>query len=105
MAEIKKITISVPEDLTAKYVNMSYISHTPQEFILDFASLLPGIKEPKINPRLVFSPLGAKLLVQALNENLRRYENTFGEIKIPRGHSLADQLFKTSGPKEPPAEG
>ena len=68
MEEIKKITISVPEDLTAKYVNMSYISHTPQEFILDFASLLPGIKEPKINTRLVFSPLaqnfGAKLLMK-----------------------------------------
>ncbi len=105
MAEIKRITISVPEDLTARYVNMSYISHTPQEFVLDFASIMPGIKEPKINTRLVFSPIGAKLLVQALTENLRRYESNFGEIKIPRGHSLADQLFRTSSPKEPPEEG
>ena len=105
MAEIKKITISVPEDLSARYVNMSYISHTPQEFVLDFATIMPGIKEQKINTRLVFSPLGAKLLVQALNENLRRFESNFGEIKIPQGHSLADQLFRASGAKEPPEEG
>lgn len=105
MAEIKKITISVPEDLSARYVNMSYISHTPQEFVLDFASILPGIPEPKINTRLVFSPLGAKLLLQALNENVRRFESHFGEIKIPIGHSLADQLFRSSGAKEPPEEG
>lgn len=104
MAEIKKITISVPDDLPTQYVNMSYITHTPQEFILDFASILPGIKQPKINTRLVFSPLGAKLLIQALNENLRRYESNFGEIKIPRGHSLADQLFRTADPKDSPEE-
>ncbi len=104
MADIKKITITVPEDLPATYVNMSYISHTPQEFILDFAGMLPGIK-PKISTRLVFSPLGAKLFLQALTENLLRYEKNFGEIKIPRGHSLADKLFRTADPKDPSEEG
>ena len=54
---------------------------------------------------MVFSPLGAKLFLQALTENLLRYEKNFGEIKIPRGHSLADQLFRTADPKDPSEEG
>ncbi len=104
MSEVKKFRISLPEDLDAKYVNIAFISHTPQEFILDFASVLPQIENQKINTRLIFSPIGLKMFAQALLENLQRYENVFGEIKIPRGQTLADQLFKTTEQKDPPKE-
>lgn len=94
MAEIKSFVMRLPDDLEAKYVNIVYILHTPREFVLDFATMLPGVKDPKVNTRLVLSPLSMKLMQQAINENVRRYEAQFGEIAIPQGHSLADQLFK-----------
>jgi hypothetical protein len=92
--------IELPEDLEAQYVNFVRISHTASEFVLDFSLLLPGIKVPEVNSRLVMSPIAAKLFLHALNENLKRYENNFGEITIPRSHSLADDLFRPSDQPE-----
>jgi len=53
---------------------------------------------------VILSPLGAKLLQQVLNENVHRYETSFGEIRLPSPpHSLADDLFGLA--KNPPPEG
>lgn len=98
MPELNPLQIRLPEDLQAKFVNMVRISHTPGEFILDCLALLPGAEGPKVETRLVFSPLGLKMMQQAINENVRRYEAAFGEIRLPQpGHTLADDLFKGSG--------
>jgi len=93
--------IDLPDDLDSKYVNFVRISHTASEFILDFSLLLPGVKQPEVDARLVMSPTAAKLFLHAITENLKRYESKFGEINIPRTHSLADDLFH---PKNPPEE-
>ena len=54
--------------------------------------------------RLVSSDpaLSAKLLQQALADNLTKFETVFGEIKLPPGKSLADDLFRALQPPEPP---
>lgn len=98
MADIKQIRVQIPEDLEPRYVNVAYITHTPSEFLLDFVTMLPGLSNPKVNTRLLFSPLGMKLVQRALNENIKRYEAAFGEIKVPQGSTLADELFKSAGP-------
>ncbi len=54
----------------------------------------PAKQEPKSAPRVVMTPLSAKLLVKALTENLARYETAFGEINLPTNNSLADNLFR-----------
>lgn len=54
--------------------------------------------------RILMTPLSAKLLLRALTENLARYEAAFGEINIPHGSTLADNLFKGLQPPEPPKE-
>ncbi len=84
----------LPEDLETKYVNFVRISHTGSEFVMDFSQLLPGIKLPKVDSRLVMSPTAIKLFLQAMSENIKRYENKFGEINLPGKHSLADDLFR-----------
>ena len=73
------------------------------DFVIDFAHLLPSHKKTLIRARVVMSPLSAKMLVRALNENIARYEAAFGEIKVPQ-QSLADQLFRPPQPPEPPSE-
>ena len=69
--------------------------------IMVFVTMLPGIANPKVNTRLILSPLAMKLFQRALNENIKRYEDSFGEIHIPHGASLADELFRGSNPGEP----
>ena len=101
--------IEIPPDLQPVYANLARIAHAPAEFVLDFARLLPGDGKATVTARVVMSPVALKLLAQALNENLGRFEATFGTINIPvGGPSLADSLFKPfhppEAPKDPPKE-
>jgi hypothetical protein len=88
------------------YANMVRIAHTPSELMFDFARILPGDQAASIVSRVLMSPLGAKLLLNALSENLAKYESAHGEIKIPQKQSLADFLFRPLGEtgedQEPP---
>ena len=86
--------MTVPNDLEAIYINLVRIAHSPSEMVFDFAHLLPGTRPAKVRTRIVMSPLGAKLLLHALSENIKRYEASFGEIKVPGSNSLADYLFR-----------
>ncbi|MEA4811028.1 MAG: DUF3467 domain-containing protein [Anaerolineaceae bacterium] len=97
MAEIRPIEVQLPESLAPVFANMVRVSHTPGEFILDFTAILPGTVAPKVSSRIILSPLGLKMMEQAILENLRRYEANFGEIKITAQHSLADDLFGRNG--------
>lgn len=99
------IPIEIPAELQPAYSNLARIAHAPAEFVVDFARLLPGDPKAIVTSRVVMSPMALKLFAQAVNENLARYEATFGTIKIPGGgSSLADSLFKSHHPPEPPTE-
>lgn len=103
MPQVRQINVELPDDLKVTYANMVRVAHTPGEFILDFSSILPGDTKPKVSARVVMAPLGLKLLLKALAENIARYETNFGEIKLPDSHTLADDLFNnTANPPTPP---
>lgn len=72
------------------YSNFVIVVHSPSEFVIDFAKIMPGIPKGKVNARILMTPQHAKSLAATLNENIRKYENTFGPIKMPtkqRGES------------------
>jgi hypothetical protein len=96
--------MTVPEDLEAVYINLVRIAHSPSEMVLDFAHLLPGSKPARVRNRIVMSPLGAKLLLGALSENIKRYETAFGEIRVPGSKTLADYLFRPAPPADDASE-
>jgi hypothetical protein len=99
------IAIEVPPDLHPAYANLARIAHAPAEFVIDFARLLPGDSKAIVAARVIMSPIALKLFAQAVNENLARYEATFGTVNIPSGgSSLADSLFKPLHPPEPPQD-
>lgn len=76
-----KIQIELPdEEATGTYSNLVMISHSPSEFILDFISVMPGTPKAKVVKRMVLTPDHAKRLVNALTENIKRYENENGTI-------------------------
>ncbi|HNT53242.1 MAG TPA: DUF3467 domain-containing protein [Anaerolineaceae bacterium] len=95
-------TLEIPPDLEPLYCNLARISHTPAEFVIDYARLLPGQTSLTVSTRLVMSPVSIKLFLRALAENLARYEANFGEIKLPGDNSLATDLFRNIQPPPPP---
>ena len=64
------------------YSNLAIITHSPAEFVVDFTRVLPGIPKAKVLARIITTPQHAKLLLNALRENIEKYEKSFGEIKI-----------------------
>jgi len=96
--------LEIAEGLKPFYANLARISHSPADIVVDFAQILPGEGKASVEARILMSPLSAKLLLRALQENIARYETTFGEIKVPAPNSLADNLFKGLHPPEPPKE-
>jgi hypothetical protein len=89
-------------ELEPIYANLVRISHSPLEFVMDFARILPGQTTSQVLARLLMSPIGAKMFLRALTENLSRYEASFGEINLPEGHSLAQDLFRPINPPDQP---
>ncbi len=71
-----------PETAMGQYSNLAIISHSPTEFIVDFASMLPGLPKPKVHSRILLTPEHAKRLLLSLQENVARYESNFGKIEV-----------------------
>jgi len=65
------------------YSNMAMIVHSPQEFVIDFARITPGARRTPAYARIIMTPAHAKMLHNALEENLKKYESAHGAIKMP----------------------
>jgi hypothetical protein len=79
----KQLNIELgPEEAEGIYSNLVLISHSPAEFVLDFTRILPGKPKAKVYSRIVMAPQHAKSLLKALQDNIKKYEDQFGEIKI-----------------------
>ena len=87
MEEMKKpFEIELPPDKAeGTYSNMVVISHSASEIIIDFARIMPGVPKARVQSRIIMTPQHAKGLLKTLEENLKKYEAQFGEIKIPGG--------------------
>jgi hypothetical protein len=79
--EEKKIDIKVDEHIAlGHYSNLAAIRHTKEEFIFDFAFIFPDGPMGKLVSRTILSPAHAKRFMEALQSNVRRYEENFGPI-------------------------
>ena len=64
------------------YSNLVMIGHSPSEIIFDFARFLPGTPKARGFARIIMTPQNAKSVLKTLEDNLKKYEEKFGEIKI-----------------------
>ena len=79
----KQIAIDLPaEAADGVYANLSIIASNPSEFVLDFARLLPGVPKAKVHARVILTPAAAKALHRHLGQNLERFEQQNGEIRL-----------------------
>ncbi len=78
-----QIKIEIDENIgKGEYSNFAIVTHSPAEFIIDFISILPGVTKSKVKSRIVMPPMPAKTLMQALKDQVDKYEKKVGEIKV-----------------------
>lgn len=64
------------------YVNLAMITHSPTEIVIDFSRVMPRTPKSRVLARIIMTPMHAKLLHTALDDNLKKFEGQFGEIKV-----------------------
>jgi hypothetical protein len=79
----QKLNVELGEkEAEGVYSNLVLISHSPSEFILDFARILPGAPKAKVFSRIVMTPPNAKALLETLQKNIGMFEEKHGKIRM-----------------------
>ncbi|MBR6132380.1 MAG: DUF3467 domain-containing protein [Bacteroidales bacterium] len=77
----QKLDINLPEEIAkGTYSNLAIISHSNTEFIIDFASIMPGLPKSNVCSRIIMTPQNAKRLLRALADNISKFEEQNGVI-------------------------
>ena len=91
----KQIQIELDEQVGAgKYSNLAIVTHSPAEFIIDFTQVMPGLPKARVRSRIIMAPLHAKAFSLAMMENVKKFENRFGEIHVSQEDWLKQFGFK-----------
>lgn len=86
-----KLELSLGENVEGKYSNFVVITHTASEFVLDFATIMPGMQKAQVVSRIVLTPEHTKRLLAAIGHNVQQFEAKFGKIVQPGGGQNPDQ--------------
>jgi hypothetical protein len=77
-----QINIELSEEMAeGTYANLAMIAHSNTEFVIDFIRLMPGVPKAKVKSRIVMTPEHTVRFLQALKENVERYQDAFGDIR------------------------
>ncbi len=79
--EAQEISIELSEEIAeGVYSNLAIITHSNTEFVIDFVRIMPGVPKAKVKSRIVLTPEHAKRLMNALQDNINRFEGQNGKI-------------------------
>ena len=82
--EVKEENVNIlgatPDMLKGVYSNLAMITHTANEFKIDFAVKFAE-KDAHLATRVIMSPAQMKALLSAMQENFSKYEKKFGIIE------------------------
>jgi hypothetical protein len=81
--EQKEINVKIPSNLEPVYANSIRIDHKDDEFTLSFFQMVPMVNKGHMKAIVAITPQHAKRLLKALQDNIRKYEDRFGEIELP----------------------
>ena len=83
MANEKDFSIELKSDVAkGTYSNLAIITHSRSEFVLDFASMLPGLPTPEVHNRIIMNPEHAKRLFLALQDDLAMLALVFVDVVL-----------------------
>jgi len=87
-----QVQIQIDDDIAqGNYANLAMVNHTETEFTLDFMYVQPQQPKARVRARIISAPKHTKRLMQALQDNIRRYESRFGTIDVT-GENPAEML-------------
>jgi hypothetical protein len=76
-----QIQINTGDELMrGRYSNSLIVSHSPEEFIMDW--LLNSPSGTFLVSRIMVSPGSLRRIINALAENLEKYESQYGPIRV-----------------------
>jgi len=76
----EQIPIDFPPSLRGGvYCNTMTVTHTKEEFIMDFMMVAPPVGA--ITARVIMSPGHVKRTILALQDNFKKYEEKFGKVQ------------------------
>lgn len=93
-----QLNIELSEEMAEGiYSNLAVITHSNSEFVLDFIRVMPGVPKAKVKSRIVLTPDHAKRLMNALEDNIAKFEMVNGTIKVGGDHN-GGMPFTFGGP-------
>lgn len=82
-----QLNIELTEDIAqGVYSNLAIITHSTSEFVLDFVRVMPGVPKASVKSRIILTPEHAKRLLLALQDNVKKFEQQNGQIKVNLGN-------------------
>jgi hypothetical protein len=80
------------EEAEGTYANFAVITHSAAEFVIDFVRVLPGAKKSRVHARIIMAPQNAKAFSKALEDNIGKYEEKHGEVKLSGNRQSGKQI-------------
>ncbi len=78
----QQINVEISDEMSeGVYSNLAMIAHSNSEFVIDFIRMMPGVPKAKVKARIIITPEHAQRLLTALKDNIRKYEENFGDIR------------------------
>jgi Protein of unknown function (DUF3467) len=79
----QQINIELNEEVAQGiYSNLAVITHSSSEFVIDFVRIMPGVPKANVKSRIILTPEHAKRLLNALQDNMNKYEAINGTVNI-----------------------
>ena len=77
-----QLNIEISEEVAeGQYANLAIITHSNAEFVIDFVNVMPGTPKSKVKSRIILTPQHAKRLLNAIADNIQKFEDANGPIK------------------------
>jgi hypothetical protein len=77
-----QLNIEISEEMAeGAYANLAIITHSHAEFVVDFVNVMPGTPKSRVKSRIILTPQHAKRLMNALQDNVDKFETAHGTIK------------------------
>ena len=81
-----QLNINLSEEVAQGiYSNLAVINHSSSEFIIDYIRVMPGVPKADVKSRVILTPEHAKRFLKALQDNVEKYEQMYGEIDTNKG--------------------
>ncbi|NQU85452.1 MAG: DUF3467 domain-containing protein [Mariniphaga sp.] len=90
----QQINIELNEEIAqGVYSNLAVITHSSSEFVIDFVRIMPGVPKANVKSRIILTPEHAKRLLNALQDNMKKYETINGPVNIKGNPQMPPMSF------------